>query len=362
VTSTQPLFVHATAFIVSAPATGAPAAAKSASMSLRKNKQQHPHIIRGGATTSTKATSLKASIGFDNTPFLQSQLVFAVANVGGFVISLLTKKQYHVDLLGTSAFGFAALLPYLLGSGVVANARIRLSACCVALWSFKLAAFLLYRCVQKGGVDQRLADILTVPKYSAGFWLFSLLWGCLCSLPHTIGATSSAAGNPLALQIGAALFGLGWTIETVADYQKWNFKNAASANSEFCNVGLWSVSQHPNWFGNLVLWAGILVMNAPAMIEPAASWTNSASTGVSWYGNLWRYRRVLVALLSPMFMWYLFQGQATGAILEDSLKETRERYGYGVDPDYTKYVDETPLIIPHNLVALLLQLFASTST
>ena len=33
----------------------------------------------------------------------------------------------------------------------------------------------------------------------------------------------------------------------------------------FLRRGLWSVSQHPNWFGNLCLWSGITLYNAPGL-------------------------------------------------------------------------------------------------
>jgi len=70
-------------------------------------------------------------------------------------------------------------------------------------------------------------------------------------------------------------------------------------------------------------------MNASALIEPA----RARNSLVNW---AWRGRRVALAALSPLYMGYLFYGQATGRITPDALKQRRERYGYGVDPVYTK--------------------------
>jgi Protein of unknown function (DUF1295) len=151
------------------------------------------------------------------------------------------------------------------------------------------------------------------------------------------------------MQWGAGMAVLGLLVETLADFQKWSFKKANPG--KHYNVGLWKLSQHPNWFGNLVLWTGLFLMNASALIEPAVI------GGAAENGNplkatgafLWRFRRVALAFLSPAFMWHLFSGQATGRILPDSVEAFRKRYGYGTDAAFTTYVDTTPLIIPNPL-------------
>lgn len=190
------------------------------------------------------------------------------------------------------------------------------------------------------GEDKRLTRLFTTFSGTLGFWVFSLLWGVLCSLPHTLGSTSSAPGSTATTAVGTAIYAVGLIVETTADYQKWSFKSANP--DKFCNVGLWSVSQHPNWLGNLLIWAGIFVMNAPALIDapvPAISGTSD----VTILDTLWSYRRLILACLSPAFMWFLFNGQAEG-----SLTSTVElaKVKYGNDPEYSNYVTETAKIIP----------------
>lgn len=132
------------------------------------------------------------------------------------------------------------------------------------------------------------------------------------------------------------MFASGFLMEMIADYQKWHFKQ--SHPGEFCNVGVWNLSQHPNWFGNLLLWSGIYVMNAPALINPQANI------------SIWKkYGRLAVAALGPLFLFALFEGQATGAILGDSFRANQEKYGYGKDPSYTKYIDTVPVLFPNPL-------------
>ena len=97
----------------------------------------------------------------------------------------------------------------------------------------------------------------------------------------------------------------------------------------------WSISQHPNFLGNLVLWAGILFMNATSLVE------SSASTSV--IDRVLRFKRLGFALLSPLFMWILFYGQSIG-LITNSVALAKEKYGE--DPNYKKYVESVPLIIP----------------
>jgi steroid 5-alpha reductase family enzyme len=262
-------------------------------------------------------------------PFLKSTLICFVCNAVGFLISLTTGSHVHLDLIGTGAFALAAL-PNIAST----IPHIQISSWAQGIWATKLASFLFFRATQVGH-DKRLEEMLLTTKGTFGFWAITLVWQVLCSLPYTMGISSSTyMASPLVLKAGAMLYGVGLLIETFADGQKYFFKQAHPG--QFTNVGLWSISQHPNFFGNLVLWAGIFVMNAPAMIDPLPK-------NVSLWKRIWACRRLVVSLLGPWFMWTLFSGQAKG-----TLSKTMELASskYGNDPAYRKYIEQVPLIIP----------------
>jgi steroid 5-alpha reductase family enzyme len=204
----------------------------------------------------------------------------------------------------------------------------------VTLWSVKLAGFLLFRII-KLGEDMRLSDLFASAKGTISFWIFSLLWGVLCSLPHTLASTSSSPGISAATFAGSIVYGIGLIVETTADYQKWMFK--AENPGKFCNVGLWSISQHPNWFGNLLIWTGILLMNAPALIDVPAVGENKSLLAAAW-----RYRRLALAFLSPAFMIFLFKGQADGSLTTTS-ELAKSKYG---SVEYEEYLNRVPQIFP----------------
>lgn len=73
-----------------------------------------------------------------------------------------------------------------------------------------------------------------------------------------------------ALSAGAAPFGVldvvaglvtaaAIVIEAVADEQLRNFRRAKREDGDICNVGLWSWSRHPNYFGELSFWLGLFL-------------------------------------------------------------------------------------------------------
>jgi len=124
----------------------------------------------------------------------------------------------------------------------------------------------------------------------------------------------------------------------MADYQKWTFKS--SNPGKFCNVGLWSVSQHPNFFGNLLIWTGILIMNSDSLLEIQSG----GNDGSTFLANLWGSRRLALAFLSPLFLWTLFSGQANGSITNAVEMATKR---YGKDPAFNEYVETVPKIVPN---------------
>lgn len=272
---------------------------------------------------------------FDNAPFLQSTNILLLSNLLGFVISLVTGSHLHLDLIGTGAFSIAAL-PSLLSSSVL---RIKLSSGAMCVWGAKLAGFLFFRAL-KVNHDTRLDDTLSSVGGIAGFWFFSVVWGLICSLPQTLGTTSPDPGNPLFLTAGMTLFSLGFITETLADVQKWSFKQ--SNPGKICDVGLWSISQRPNYFGNLLVWSGILLMNAPSLLQNPTSLESAGGTsGI--VARVWGARRAVAAALSPLFLWCLFSSQANGS-LTNAIELAKAKYGD--DANYEEYLKKVPLIVP----------------
>ena len=108
----------------------------------------------------------------------------------------------------------------------------------------------------------------------------------------------------------------GFLFEVIADKQKSNFNELNKG--KFISSGLWSISRHPNYFGELTLWLGITLASV------------SSFSGFQY-----------IALVSP-FSIYLLLNYVSGVNLLEDLAEKR----WGKDPNYKKYKNETPVIFP----------------
>ena len=322
---------------------------------MEKNNRKSAGATSGGLTSTTSLAALPLLHQMQN-PVLNALGVYVIIDVLGFIISLTTKSHVHLDLLGTGAFAVAALA----WPGYNNNQILKCSSIAVAVWGTKLALFLFAR-AGKVGHDGRLSALLSTPRGMFDFWAFTGIWQWCLSLPFLLGrlnyykngsATAAAAGSlsKAAPVIGTIVYSLGLAIETIADVQKWQFKNTHASN-EFCNIGLWKISQHPNFFGNWLLWVGIFIMNVPALINinamPLA--LNRDVIQIFWS----RYWKLIVAMIGPWFSYQLFDGQAQGSFL-NSVDLAKSKYGH--DPNYATYLAETPLLFP-TLISLWKALF-----
>lgn len=74
---------------------------------------------------------------------------------------------------------------------------------------------------------------------------------------------------------GLALWAAGYIFESTADLQKMRF--IARRPGELCDVGLWRYSRHPNYFGQWLVWTGLVLATVPSWwvlrdVVPTAVW------------------------------------------------------------------------------------------
>jgi len=87
---------------------------------------------------------------------------------------------------------------------------------------------------------------------------------------------------------------------------------------QFISHGLWALSRHPNYFGEITLWAGIFLV------------CSSVFTGGQW-----------VAVESPLFVAFLLI-KVSGV----PLLEARAEAEWGKDGAYKAYKEATPELVP----------------
>jgi len=82
------------------------------------------------------------------------------------------------------------------------------------------------------------------------------------------------------------------------------------------------------------------------LIEPLPDNNEAANLFLRLWGVLWSARKLLLACFGPSFLWLLFDGQSKGNITNAVELATAK---YGKNPDYLRYTQEVPLIIPKNI-------------
>ena len=80
------------------------------------------------------------------------------------------------------------------------------------------------------------------------------------AIREQISAAIATCGLPAVDVLGVALWSFGFLFETVADWQLQRFRKNPATSGKVMRSGLWSVSRHPNYFGEAVLWWGLALL------------------------------------------------------------------------------------------------------
>lgn len=121
--------------------------------------------------------------------------------------------------------------------------------------------------------------------------------------------------------IGWPIWLIGFIFETVSDYQKSKFSQNPENKGKFISHGLWSISRHPNYFGEVLLWMGLYISVIDS-IDPV---------------NWWQY----LSGLSVLFIYLLLRFVSGINMLEANGLDR-----WGDNPDYQKYITKVPVFIP----------------
>ena len=246
----------------------------------------------------------------------------------GFVVhwivaipSLITSSEKYFDFTGMIAtlLVVAFAIFAILSSGQQVSIRSTIVAIFVSIWTLRLGTFLYIRIV-KSGEDKRFREIKKSLLKFLMTWTLSALWVFLTTVNAvTIIVLNQQATLDLFFMAGCALWVLGFAFEAIADKQKKSFSEIPENKDKFITLGLWSISRHPNYFGEVLLWLGIAIVSLPLLSE-------------------WQF----VTLMSPVFVYLLLTKISGLPFLEEKAEKK-----WGNDKDYLEYKNNTPILIPY---------------
>jgi len=233
-----------------------------------------------------------------------------------FIPALLFKTEKFYDLTGSICYAFSAIFVYIQTYGISFSLSLFISLA-VLIWTLRLGGFLLIR-VLDAGEDKRFRTIKTNPTQFFMTFNLSALWVVICSLCALTAVSNGVFEVSPIFYLGLSVFIMGFLIEVIADNQKTSFRAIPENRNSFITTGLWSVSRHPNYFGEVTLWVGIAIMSVP-YLQGIQYWT----------------------LISPIFSFVLIYFVSGVRMLE-----ARANVKWGENLDYQAYVKKTPIFFP----------------
>ncbi len=176
-----------------------------------------------------------------------------------FILALRRKDNSIVDVAW--GIGFIVISVYsIIQSGEV-DLRKMIVSLLVAMWGLRLSYHIMVR-NSGNGEDFRYKAWRNSWKFfivRSYFQIFLLQGFFMLIISAPVWFINFSSGGPLGFwdSLGLLVFGAGFMIEIVSDYQLTEFKKDPINKGKLITTGLWSVSRHPNYFGEALLWWGI---------------------------------------------------------------------------------------------------------
>ncbi|MEN9792912.1 MAG: hypothetical protein RL330_990 [Actinomycetota bacterium] len=235
---------------------------------------------------------------------LVAAAAIAVLMVTTWLVSVVRRDASIVDIVW--GLGFVVVSWVLVAFLEADRPRQFLLAALTSIWGLRLAGYLARRNLGKGE-DFRYQAMRR--RWGARFPVISLvtvfglqgviMW--IVSLPLQYGSADADPGiGPVAV-MGIMVWLVGVIFETVGDAQLARFKADPANAGKVMDRGLWSLTRHPNYFGDSMVWWGIGIV--------------AAETGSG-----------VIGLAGPLVMMFFLMRVSGVPMLERSLMKRREGY------------------------------------
>lgn len=235
---------------------------------------------------------------------------------GLFIWAQLLNNNSIVDLAWGIGFILVAVTGYLNMPNKTLAATVTLV--CTTIWGVRLFIHLAKRNIGKPEdyryVNMRKRWGTQWPRLKAYLNVF-VLQGVLLyivSLPIILVMTSSITNFTVINSLGIAIWVIGFTFEVVGDYQLTVFKSKSENQGRLLTTGLWSLTRHPNYFGEAMSWWGIYLITLVEL-------------------------RNISGIIGPIIITLLLLFVSGVPLLEKKYKNR---------PDFIAYAEKTPKFLP----------------
>ncbi|EGG01942.1 uncharacterized protein MELLADRAFT_38825, partial [Melampsora larici-populina 98AG31] len=275
------------------------------------------HTVRNLLVTTGAAYAIQVACASVAIP-LQTETFYDLSGSLTF-ISCTALSLYYPSLKDRYIYKSSKPLPRISSF----HTRQLLMSGFTCLWATRLGTFLFQR-IRRSGSDSRFDEIKRDPVKFFGAWMAQATWIALTAFPvYAVNSIPSSRNAPLGASgvFGASLWASSFLFEVVADRQKsaWREERAQKVHDEkFITRGLWSISRHPNYVGEVMMWTAQFLL----------AWRTLTRLSV-------------VASLSPI-MEYLLITKLSGL----PPLESKADKSWGDDPAYQAYKAKVPVFWP----------------
>jgi steroid 5-alpha reductase family enzyme len=176
-----------------------------------------------------------------------------------FVVAHYLKDNSIVDVFWGG--GFVVIAAFTLMQATGWDVRKLVVSFLVLIWGVRLAMHILLR-NRKKGEDFRYRHWRDTWKHfvlRSFFQIFMLQGLFMLIISAPIWFINSMPNAPLTPwdNAGLLVFGIGFFFELAGDMQLTMFKKDPANRGKIITSGLWSITRHPNYFGEALVWWGI---------------------------------------------------------------------------------------------------------
>lgn len=241
-----------------------------------------------------------------------------------FLPSFIIRSEKYFDITGTFAylFSLSLILYFLITTQNVIKVRSLTVFMLISIWSIRLGYFLFSRIIREKQ-DKRFTNLKK--SFSKFFvtWTVSGMWVFITSLNGlTVIVNNVSYFNDIFYFLGLIIWIVGFLIEVISDEQKRRFKMNIENKNKFISTGLWKISRHPNYFGEMLIWIGIALISFPTLV------------GFQYF-----------TLISPIFVIWLLTNISGINLLEEKADAK-----WGQITSYIQYKENTPILIPFSKI------------
>lgn len=255
-------------------------------------------------------------------PFIDLWLTVGLLILGLMILlwlySLAIRNSSIVDIFWGTGFVITFWSAIWIGATELTT-RVLLLGIMVTIWGLRLSGHIFFR--NHGQPEDFRYAAWRTEAGSAWWWrsffkVFLLqgviLWIVAAPLIAVQAFTPAPFKCECTTYTGAALWLVGFIFEAGGDWQLSRFKQNPANKGQLLTTGLWSLTRHPNYFGDAAQWWGFYLI---------------AFTSGAWW-----------TVFSPLIMTFLLMKVSGVAMLERTLTKTK--------PGYEDYITRTNEFFP----------------